>query len=90
MPVNRIILIMLLSIISGSLSAQTYWLNMPGSYSKKYSEYTPSVSLPTVDYQACQAALTQYAQDNEMIDKIACDIQPLPDAVNLADQWAAN
>ncbi len=90
MSVKKIILIMLFSVISSSLSAEIYWLNMPGSYSKKYSEFTPSVSLPTVDYEACQAALTQYAQDNEMVEKIGCDIQPLPDAVNLADHWAAN
>ena len=90
MSVKNVILISVLSVFSDSLSAETYWLNMPASYSKKYSEYTPSVSLPTVDYEACLAAMTQYAQDNEMVDKIGCDIKPLPDAINLADQWVAN
>ena len=90
MPVKKFILIILFNAISGSLAAQTYWLNMPASYSEKYSEYTPSVSLPVVDYEACNEALIQFSEDNEMVDTIYCDLKPLPKAINLAEQWVTN
>lgn len=90
MTIKKLFLITLLSVLSGSLTAQVHWLNMPGSYSEKYSEFTPSVSLPTIDYKACRESLILFSTDNEMVDKISCDIKPLPDAVNLAEQWVTN
>lgn len=90
MLVKNFILIVLLSVLSGPLMAEIYWLNMPGSFSEEYGEYTPSVSLPTIDHSACKEALRQYAKDNVMIDKISCDINPLSDAVNLGEQWVSN
>ena len=90
MLVKNSFLFVLLAALAGSVCAETYWLNMPGSYSEKYHESTPSVSLPLADYKACQNALVQYQQDNEMVDRISCDLEPLKDAINLADQWASN
>ena len=90
MSIKKLILITLMSALSGSLAAQTYWLNMPGSYSEKYKEFTPSVSLPVVDYNACKDALIQFSEDNEMVDQIHCELEPLADAINLAEQWVTN
>ena len=90
MLVKNSLLFILLGTLAVSVCAETYWLNMPASYSEKYHESTPSVSLPLADYAACQDALLQYQQDNEMVDRINCELEPLPGAINLADQWASN
>ena len=87
---KKFALVTLLYVLSFPLSAQTYWLNMPGSYNVEHSEYTPSVSLQTFDYEACKDALVQYSRDNRMVENISCDVKPLPDAINLSEQWASN
>ena len=63
-------------------AANTYWLNIPGSYSAEEGRYMPSVSFPTSDHYACSDAIVQYAKDN-LVNYIGCDVKPLPDAVNL-------
>lgn len=62
--------------------AQTYWLNIPGAYNLKDSQYESSLSLPTVSHEACAQAIVQYTRDN-LVNFIGCDVQPLPDAVNI-------
>ena len=74
----------------GTATAETYWLNIYGSYSQKHKEFTPSVSMPLVDNKECQVALDQFSKDNEMVEKISCDLKPLSGAINLADQWAGH
>ena len=59
MLVKNCLLFVLLGTLAVSVCAETYWLNMPASYSEKYHESTPSVSLPLADYAACQDALLQ-------------------------------
>ena len=73
-----------------SAFAETYWLNMYGSYSHKYEEFTPSISLPLINNEECQKALKQFKKDNDMVEKISCDLKPLAGAINMAEQWAGN
>ena len=76
--------------LNAAAFAETYWLNMPGSYSEKHQEYTPSISMPLVSSEECNKALEQFAQDNEMVELISCDLRPISGAINLAGQWASN
>lgn len=62
--------------------AQTYWLNIPGSFSAEEQRYLPSISLPTGNHNDCSEAIVQYAKDN-LVHYVGCDVRPLPDAVNL-------
>ncbi len=64
------------------VQAQTYWLNIPGAYSMKDSQYEPSISLPTVSHEACAQAIVHYTRDN-LVNFIGCDVLPLPDAANI-------
>jgi len=75
----------LLGLVLGLVSTaygQTYWLNIPGAYSKTDEQYLPSISLPTANHDACSDAIVQYAKDN-LVHYIGCDVKPLPDAVNI-------
>ena len=71
-----------LMIHTDTASARTYWLNIPGAYSKVDEQYLPPVSYPTPNHNACSDAVMQYAKDN-LVHYIGCDVMPLPDAVNL-------
>ncbi|MGD2118342.1 MAG: hypothetical protein PVG66_08295 [Chromatiales bacterium] len=72
----------LLLALTNTIQAQTYWLNVPGAYSKEEQQYIPAISLPTASHDACSDAIVQYAQDN-LVHYIGCDVKPLPNAVNL-------
>ena len=61
---------------------QTYWLNIPGAYSKTEAQYMPSISLPTANQDSCADAIVEYAKDN-LVYYISCDVHPLRDAANL-------
>ena len=89
--IKQILVTVLLSLNLVSLAfAETYWLNMYGSFSQKHEEFTPSISLPLISNEECQRALEQFKTDNEMVDKISCDLKPLAGAINMAEQWAGN
>lgn len=90
MSVKRITLMVLLSVLSSSLMAQTYWLNMSNTGSFEYGNDIPAVSLPTHDYSHCQEALAQYSLDNGLFNSFSCDEKPLIGAINVADQWVTN
>ena len=68
--------------LNNTATAQTYWLNIPGAYSKVDEQYLPPLSFPTPNHNACSDAVVQYAKDN-LVHYIGCDVKPLPDAVNL-------
>lgn len=68
--------------LAGPVTAQTYWLNIPGAYSKVDEQYLPSMSFPTPNHNACSDAVVHYAKNN-LVHYIGCDVKPLPDAVNL-------
>ena len=70
---------------AGSASAESYWLNIPGAYSREDAQYLPAASYKKSSFEACQHALLRYAQTN-LIHYIGCDTRPLSDAVNLKPQ----
>ena len=64
-----------LSILTmASAHAQTYWLNVINS--------GESMSLPVSSDELCSQAVYRYVQSN-LADAVSCDVQPLPDAVNI-------
>jgi hypothetical protein len=71
----RILLIGLLNIgLFANASAQPYWLNMVTN--------GESMSLPVSSSQSCSDAVMQYVRSN-IVNFVSCDIEPLPDAVNI-------
>ena len=80
---KRYYLVLLLSIFASSTAlAETYWLNIPGAYSKTDESNIPSMSFPMQSHDACADAIVEYAKAN-LVYYIGCDVKPLPDAVNL-------
>jgi len=75
-------LITLLAI--STIQAETYWLNIPGHYSKVDGQLVPSLSLPTPSHDKCSDAIIEYAKTN-LVYYIGCDVKPLRDAVNLKE-----
>ena len=69
---KHVLLVISLSI--GSVNAQTYWVNMV--------ESGQSMSLPVSSEEQCTEAVNQYVRSN-LVNFVSCDVQPLPDAVNL-------
>jgi hypothetical protein len=68
-----------------SVKAETYWLNIPASFSKVDEQYIPPMSFPVRSHDACSDAIVEYAKTN-LVYYIGCDVKPLPDAVNLKKQ----
>ena len=60
--------------LAGTASAQTYWLNLVDNGN--------SMSLPVSSDEQCTEAVYRYVQSN-LVDAISCDVEPLPDAVNV-------
>ena len=60
--------------LAGAASAQTYWLNLVDNGN--------SMSLPVSSDEQCIEAVYRYVQSN-LVDAISCDVEPLPDAVNV-------
>lgn len=58
----------------GAASAQTYWLNLVID--------NESMSLPVSSNEKCSEAIVRYVQQ-QLHGSISCDVEPLPDAVNL-------
>jgi len=69
---KKFVLVFLLSI--GSANAQTYWLNMVKT--------GISMSLPVSTAEKCIEAVNQFVRSN-LVNFVSCDVEPLPDAVNL-------
>jgi hypothetical protein len=66
----RLLLISLLSLgVFGSVSAQTYWLNVVTD--------DKEISIPTSSEQRCTEALFRYVQQQNS-GCYSCDIEPLP------------
>ena len=76
-------------ILSNTVIAESYWLNIPGEYSKQDRQYMPAASYPKDSREECNEALLRYAQNN-FIHYIGCDTFPLPDAVNLKNRFGRN
>ncbi len=59
----------------GTANAQTYWLNLVDN--------GQSMSLPVPTGEQCNEAVVQYVRSN-LVNFVSCDVEPLPDAVNIA------
>ncbi len=68
--------------LSNPLIAESYWLNIPGAYSKLDGQYLPPASYPKSSHEACNEAILRYAKNN-LVHYIGCDTRPLPNAINL-------
>lgn len=79
---KRILLTFLLSLLAATAVAETYWLNLPGAYSKTDEQHIPAMSFPMQSHDACSDAIVEYAKSN-LVYYIGCDVKPLADAVNL-------
>ena len=62
------------ALLVGTLSAQTYWLNLVDN--------GKSMSLPVSTDEQCSQAVYRYVQSN-LVHAVSCDVKPLPDAVNI-------
>jgi len=81
-----LIVLSLLSVILQSQAvAETYWLNIPGSYRQLDDKFFPASSIPTVSQAACSEAMLEYAKQG-LVNFIGCDVKPLPNAANLVVQ----
>lgn len=60
----------------GTAAAQTYWLNMVTG--------GESMSLPVFSDSKCTEAVNGYVRSN-LVNFVSCDVEPLPDAVNLGE-----
>lgn len=69
--------ILLLSILSTGVFADTYWLNIAGNFD--------SVSYPSMSVSACEKSQVEYAR-LDGVYYVSCDIEPLPTATNLSNK----
>jgi len=60
--------------LTGTASAQTYWLNMVTD--------GESMSLAVATEKGCTEAANQYVR-SQIVNFVSCDVKPLPDAVNI-------
>ena len=60
-------------------TGKTYFLNIPGHYSKIDAHWIDSMSIPTTSADACADAIVSYAKNN-YVYYIGCDVKPLPDS----------
>ena len=79
---KQFFLTLLLSLLVSTAAAQTFWLNIPGAYSKTDEQYVPAMSFPMQSHDSCSDAIVEYAKAN-LVYYIGCDVEPLTDAVNL-------
>lgn len=71
---NLLFFSVLTVLLVGTASAESYWVNIVDGGS--------SMSLPVDSNEQCTETVYRYVQ-SQLADAISCDVQPLPDAVNL-------
>jgi len=76
------IAILVLAILSTAVHANGYWLNIPAYIDSDSGRTVPPTSYWTRDRDSCADAIVQYAK-LEYVYYIGCDVNPLPNAVNV-------